>query len=72
MRVDLPDSWMGVLAPEFDQPYWAELASFVDEERRGAEIVRKQHDVNEVAPQIWGMIEELLARARPQDGRSPR
>jgi glycosyltransferase involved in cell wall biosynthesis len=33
--------------------------------RRGAEIVRKQHDVNEVAPQIWGLLEELLARARP-------
>ncbi len=31
--------------------------------RRGWEIVRKQHDVNEVAPRIWGMLEELLAGA---------
>ncbi len=45
MRVDLPESWMEVLAPEFDRPHWAELAAFVDEERRLAEVFPPEDEV---------------------------
>ncbi|HEY5657151.1 MAG TPA: glycosyltransferase family 4 protein [Myxococcota bacterium] len=40
--------------------------------RRGAEIARKQHDVNEVAPQIWSLLEPLLSKAEPGGRRDPR
>jgi uracil-DNA glycosylase len=45
MKVDLPKSWMEVLAPEFAQPYWTELAAFVDKERRRTEVFPPEEEV---------------------------
>lgn len=45
MKVDLPKSWMEILAPEFERPYWAELAAFVDSERKRAEVFPPEGEV---------------------------
>lgn len=39
--------------------------------RRGAEIVRKRHDVDVVAPRIWSTVEKLLHPVRESTGSRP-
>lgn len=45
MKVDLPASWMSVLADEFSRPYFRDLKSFVDEERRAQQVFPPPDDV---------------------------
>jgi len=42
---ELPASWRNVLAPEFSQPYFQELESFVDAERRQHKVFPPEEDV---------------------------
>src|SRR5262245_443520 len=42
---ELPESWKAVLAAEFSQPYFQELESFVDGERRQHKVFPPEEDV---------------------------
>lgn len=45
MLVDLPPSWQAVLADELEQPYFAQLAAFVDQERATHTVYPPEQDV---------------------------
>jgi uracil-DNA glycosylase len=45
MKVDLPASWQAVLAGELEKPYFKELDSFVDAERRAHKVFPAEYDV---------------------------
>jgi uracil-DNA glycosylase len=45
MQVDLPDSWLREVGDERDQPYFHQLAGFVDEERRNSIVYPPVADV---------------------------
>lgn len=45
MQIDLPPSWQDVLADELVQPYFQQLASFVDAERQQHRVFPPEQDV---------------------------
>ncbi len=45
MASQIPGAWRGVLAGEFEQPYWRELEEFVAAERRDHTVFPPQEDV---------------------------
>ena len=45
MRVDAPKSWLRVIGEELDQPYFHELAAFVDAERQRFAVYPPEADV---------------------------
>ncbi len=45
MHVDLPSRWRAVLAEEFTKPYFKELESFVDNERKSHQVFPPEQDV---------------------------
>ena len=45
MHVDLPSSWRAVLAEELTKPYFKELESFVDNERKNHQVFPPEQDV---------------------------
>src|SRR6516162_203379 len=45
MKVDLPTSWKAVLADELKQPYFQQLSTFVDDERKKHTVFPPEDDV---------------------------
>lgn len=45
MKVDLPPTWHDILASELEQPYFARLSAFVDEERAAHQVFPPEGDV---------------------------
>jgi uracil-DNA glycosylase len=66
MQVQLPESWRAVVGGEVEKPYFAQLTSFVDEERRAHTVFPPEGDVfNAFKHTPYGRVNVLLLGQDP-------
>jgi uracil-DNA glycosylase len=69
VKVSLPASWMKVIGPELEKPYFKELEQFVDEERQHHEVYPPEEDVfNAFRATPYDQVKVLLLGQDPYHG----